>query len=134
MTFLETIIRNRTRQTPSGGSYRIGDASISVWYSADTWEWKYLDEIFWDIQDLASALAKGTKSTSTGSTLLSLTSSACCRRCLANRLWAGASLSAGKLTVAEAPVRLAVLASPLTMRLLNYRMVRVFKDPHLHCS
>lgn len=62
MTFLEAIIKKLTRETPSGGSCRIGDASFTVWYCSDIWEWEYLGEIYWDVQDLAHAIARGRQS------------------------------------------------------------------------
>jgi hypothetical protein len=133
MIFLETMIRNLTRITPSGGCCRVGEASITIWYASDLWEWEYLGETFWDIQDLAVALGRGTRAAPPSNPILSLTSKACCRRCLANCLRAGASLSAGRLAGEEVPVRPVLLASPLSLRLMNYRIVRVSKDPQFHC-
>jgi hypothetical protein len=56
---LEALIRKLTVATPSGGKCRIGDAFISVWYCPDIWEWEYLGETFWDVQDLAQAITQG---------------------------------------------------------------------------
>jgi hypothetical protein len=55
-TALEASIVKLTRETPSGGSRRIGDASFTVWYCSDIWEWEYQGETFWDVQDLAEAM------------------------------------------------------------------------------
>src|ERR1035437_1892894 len=57
-TTLEATIVKLTRETPSGGSRRIGDASFTVWYCSDIWEWEYQGETFWDVQDLAEAIVR----------------------------------------------------------------------------
>ena len=55
---LENLIMKLTLATPSGGRCRIGEASFSVWYCADIWEWEYLGVTYWDVEDLANAMAK----------------------------------------------------------------------------
>ena len=61
MTFLESTIMKLTRETPSGGTYQIGDASITVSYSSDLWEWEYGGKTYWDVLDLAKAIIQGSK-------------------------------------------------------------------------
>jgi hypothetical protein len=63
MMSLEAMIKNMTRETPHGSSYTIGKASITVFYCSDFWEWEYLGETYWDVQDLAEAIAHGTTPT-----------------------------------------------------------------------
>jgi hypothetical protein len=58
MTVLESMIKRLTRETPNGGCCQIGDASITVRYCSDIWEWEYQCETFWDVQDLAEALIR----------------------------------------------------------------------------
>jgi len=60
---LEKLIKSMTIATPSGGRYNIGKASISVSYCSDFWEWEYLGETYWDVQDLAEAIAGRTVAT-----------------------------------------------------------------------
>src|SRR5664279_6219051 len=57
-TLLEVIIMKLTHESPSGGICRIGDASFTVRYCSDIWEWEYLSETFWDVHDLALAIAR----------------------------------------------------------------------------
>jgi hypothetical protein len=57
-TLLEVIIMKLTHESPSGGICRIGDASFTVRYCSDIWEWEYLNETFWDVQDLAHAIER----------------------------------------------------------------------------
>jgi len=56
MTFLEAILMKLTRETSSGGTCRVGDASITVKSSTDIWEWEYGGRTFWDVHDLAEAI------------------------------------------------------------------------------
>ena len=56
---LEDTILELTSQTASGGEFKIGEASVRVWFCSDIWEWEYLGETFWDLQDLADALVQG---------------------------------------------------------------------------
>lgn len=58
MTFLEDIIVKLTRETVSGGTCRIGDASITIRYCSDLWEWDYGGRTFWDVHDLAEAIVQ----------------------------------------------------------------------------
>jgi len=57
---LERMIKSMTIATPNGGRYNIGKASITVSYCSDFWEWEYLGETYWDVQDLAEAIVQGT--------------------------------------------------------------------------
>jgi hypothetical protein len=59
MTFLEAIILTLTRQTSSGGTCQVGEASITVRYSLDQLEWEYGGSTFWYVQDLAEAILQG---------------------------------------------------------------------------
>jgi hypothetical protein len=56
MTFLEAMIVSLTRETTSGSTCRIGNASITVKYCKDIWEWEYQGHTFWDVHDLAEAI------------------------------------------------------------------------------
>ncbi len=58
LRLVEATILELTSQTPSGGSCRIGHASVSVRYCSDTWEWEYLGEAFFDALDLAEAIVR----------------------------------------------------------------------------
>jgi hypothetical protein len=58
MTYLEAIIVKLTRETASGGTCRVGDASITVRYCSDIWEWDYGGRTFWDVHDLAEAIVQ----------------------------------------------------------------------------
>jgi hypothetical protein len=60
MLTLERMIKKMTIATPTGGYFNIGKASITVAYCSDFWEWEYLGETYWDVQDLAKAIAQGT--------------------------------------------------------------------------
>src|ERR1035437_3909211 len=62
-TTLEATIVKLTRETPSGGSRRIGDASFTVRYCSDIWEWEYQGETFWDARDLAESIVRGRTAT-----------------------------------------------------------------------
>jgi hypothetical protein len=57
---LERMIKRMTITTPSGGRFNIGKVSITVSYCSDFWEWEYLGETYWDVQDLAEAIDCGT--------------------------------------------------------------------------
>jgi hypothetical protein len=58
MTYLETVIKTLTLCTPSGRSCRIGNASFTVRYCSDIWEWEFQGETFWDVHDLAEAIVR----------------------------------------------------------------------------
>lgn len=53
---LEGLIAAMTRRTPSGGECLIGLASFTVRYESGWWEWDYLGETYWTLEDLAVAL------------------------------------------------------------------------------
>jgi hypothetical protein len=57
MTLEETIL-DLTARTPSGGLCRVGDASFSVYYCSDIWEWEFQGVTYWDVQDLAEAMVR----------------------------------------------------------------------------
>jgi hypothetical protein len=59
MLTLERMIKKMTIATPTGGYFNIGKASITVAYCSDCWEWEYLGETYWDVQDLAAAIVHG---------------------------------------------------------------------------
>jgi hypothetical protein len=59
MMTLERMIKSMTIATPNGGRYNIGKAFITVSYCSDFWEWEYLGVTYWDIQDLAEAIVRG---------------------------------------------------------------------------
>jgi hypothetical protein len=61
MSFLEAIIVKLTRETANGGTCRVGDASITVRYCSDIWEWDYGGRTYWDLHDLAEAIIQDTK-------------------------------------------------------------------------
>ncbi len=57
MTALEATILRLTHETPSGGCCQIGAATFKVHYCSDIWEWEYQGVTYWDMEDLAKALA-----------------------------------------------------------------------------
>jgi len=57
MTALEATILRLTHETPSGGSCQIGSATFKVLYCSDIWEWEYQGVTYWDMEDLAKAMA-----------------------------------------------------------------------------
>lgn len=61
MTALEATILRLTHETPSGGSCQVGPASFKVFYCSDIWEWEFQGETYWDVEDLAKAMAPAMK-------------------------------------------------------------------------
>ena len=61
MTLEEALIE-RTTSTPSGGGFWIGNHYFTVRYSADCWEWEYLGNVFYDLQDLAEEIMRKSES------------------------------------------------------------------------
>lgn len=61
MMTLERMIKRMTITTPSGGRFNIGKACITVSYCPDYWEWEYLGETYWDVQDLSEAIVLGSR-------------------------------------------------------------------------
>lgn len=57
MTALEATILRLTHETPSGGTCQIGSATFQVFYCSDIWEWEYKGVTYWDMEDLAKAMA-----------------------------------------------------------------------------
>lgn len=57
MTALEATILRLTHETPSGESCQIGSATFKVFYCSDIWEWEYQGVTYWDMEDLAKAMA-----------------------------------------------------------------------------
>lgn len=57
MTLEETIIELTTR-TPSGGGFSIGNHQFTVRYCADSWEWEYGGNVFYDLEDLAEEILR----------------------------------------------------------------------------
>ena len=55
---LEEALIERTTSTPSGGGFWIGNHYFTVRYSADCWEWEYLGNVFYDLQDLAEEIMR----------------------------------------------------------------------------
>ncbi|MDR3684321.1 MAG: hypothetical protein P4L11_11390 [Geothrix sp.] len=124
MTFLEVLIKKATLKTPSGSSCRVGDASFTVRYCSDIWEWEYLGETFWDVQDLAKAIARGSSATHPISFLSRETKSG--GRSLKTRLLRlGASGNPGSSARKVFPDRLTIKMSPVPRRLVNFRSLWV---------
>jgi hypothetical protein len=55
---LEESLLFLTTRTPSGGGFWIGAHHFVVRYSADSWEWEYRGNLFYDVQDLAEEVLK----------------------------------------------------------------------------
>ena len=55
---LEEMLLFLTTRTPSGGGFWIGTNHFVVRYSADSWEWEYRGNLFYDVQDLAEEVLK----------------------------------------------------------------------------
>ena len=53
------MIMELTSKVPSGGSCTIGDSTFTVHYCADSWEWSYRGNAYYDAQDLAEAILGG---------------------------------------------------------------------------
>ena len=58
MATLEETIMALTARTPSGGRFAIGDSFFMVRYCADSWEWEYRGNLYYDPQDLAKAILR----------------------------------------------------------------------------
>jgi hypothetical protein len=56
---LEQMIMELTSRTPSGGNCTIGDSTFVVYYCADSWEWEFRGNAYYDPQDLADAILGG---------------------------------------------------------------------------
>ena len=122
MTFLEVIIKKLTLATPSGSSCRVGDAAFTVRYCSDIWEWEYLGETFWDVHDLAKAIASGGTATHQKVSFLSKKTKAG-GRSLRTRLHMVASL--GKPADKVFPDRPVSRIGPVPRRLVNFRSLWV---------
>jgi hypothetical protein len=58
---LEETIMDLTARTPNGGGFWLGNHYLVVRYSLDSWEWEYRGNIFYDLQDLAEEILKGSE-------------------------------------------------------------------------
>jgi hypothetical protein len=122
-TLLEVIIMKLTHESPSGGICRIGDASFTVRYCSDIWEWEYLSETFWDVQDLAQAIERESAVTPQQVPFLSKRTRAK-RRPLRTRLLNRSSgLKFGWSTEAGAPTQAILRMNSVPLRLVNFRSI-----------
>jgi len=122
MTFLEVIIKKLTLETPSGSSCRVGDAAITVRYCSDIWEWEYLGETFWDVHDLAKAIAIGGTATHQKVSFLSKKTKAGGRSLRTRLHMVG---SPGKPADKVFPDRPVSRIGPVPRRLVNFRSLWV---------
>lgn len=128
MTFLEAIIKKLTLGTPSGSCCRVGDASFTVRDRSDIWEWEYQGETYWDVQDLAKAIARGSTATPQMISFLSKGTKAGGRSLKTRLLTLGPPRNSGR-TVGEAiPDRPFIRMRPVPRHLVNLRRVRVLGD------
>jgi hypothetical protein len=125
MTFLEVIIKKLTLETPSGSSCRVGGAAFTVRYCSDIWEWEYLGETFWDVHDLAKAMARGSTATLQKVSFLSKKTKAGGRSLKTKLLRMGSLGNPGKLVPKVFPARPFFRISPVPRRLVNFRSLRV---------
>ena len=124
-TLLEVIIMKLTHESPSGGICRIGDASFTVRYCSDIWEWEYQSETFWDVQDLAQAIERESSARPQKVPFLS-------QRARANRRPSRVALLDRKpglkphwAAVAVTPTQTSLRVNPVPLRLVNFRSVSV---------
>ena len=122
MTFLEVIIKKLTLVTPSGSCCRVGDVSFTVRYCSDIWEWEYLGETFWDVHDLAKAIASGSTATHQKVSFLSKKTKAGGRSLRTRLIMAG---SPGKPADKVFPDRPVSRIGPVPRRLVNFRSLWV---------
>ena len=113
---LEKLIKSMTIATPSGGRYNIGKASISVSYCSDFWEWEYLGETYWDVQDLAEAIASVTAVTPSRRELGSKLSKTQHRMVRKNHFEALSFLDVRRLILSAMLVRMTSEIAPLPAR------------------
>jgi len=125
MTFLEVIIKKVTLETPSGSSCRVGGASFTVRYCSDIWEWEYLGETFWDVHDLAKAIARGSAAASQKVSFLSKKTKAGGRSLKTKLLTMGSYMSPGRLAGKAFPERPILPMTPVPRRLVNFRSLRM---------
>jgi hypothetical protein len=124
-TLLEVIIMKLTHESPSGGVCRIGDASFTVRYCSDIWEWEYLNETFWDVRDLAQAIERASAASPQKVPFLPKLAQAKRRSFKTKLLKRNSGLkpdwSAEEVTPPQAILRL----NPVPLRLVNFRSVSV---------
>ncbi len=125
MTFLEVLIKKVTLSTPSGSSCQIGDASFTVRYCSDIWEWEYRGETFWDVHDLAKAIARGGTATHQKVLFLSNKTKAGARSLKTRLLRLDSAGVPGQSPRKAFPVRPTWKTSPVPRRLVNFRSLRV---------
>ena len=125
MTFLEVVIQKLTLKTPSGSSCRVGDASFTVRYCSDIWEWEYQGETFWDVHDLAKAIARKNTATAQKISFLSNRTKARGRSIKTNLLMMGSSLNPWRLAAKALPERPIFRMNPSPRRLINSRSLWV---------
>jgi|GEM_PF-449417 hypothetical protein len=125
MTFLEVIIKKLTLGTPSGSSCRVGDASFTVRYCSDIWEWEYLGETFWDVHDLAKAMARGSTATPQKVSLLSKKTKAGGRSLKTKLLRTGSLGNPGRSVGEVLPARPVFRMSRAPRSLVNSRSLRM---------
>ncbi len=125
MSFLEVRIKKLTLETPSGSSCRVGDASFTVRYCSDIWEWEYLGETFWDVHDLAKAIARGSSATHPVVSFLSRETKAGGRSLKTRLLRLGSSGNPGSSARKALPDRPRSNMSPVPRRLVNFRSLWV---------
>ena len=125
MTFLEVVIKKLTLETPSGSSCRVGGASFTVRYCSDIWEWEYLGETFWDVHDLAKAIARGSAAASQKVSFLSKKTKAGGRSLKSKLRTMGSSLNPGGLAGKVSPDRPFFRMNPIPRRLVNFRSLRM---------
>ena len=124
-TLLEVIIMKLTHESPSGGVCRIGDASFTVRYCSDIWEWEYLNETFWDVRDLAQAIERASAASPQKVPFLPKSAQAKRRSFKTKLLKRNSGLkpdwSSEEVTPPQAILRL----NPVPLRLVNFRSVSV---------
>ena len=121
MTFLEAIIKKLTLGTPSGSSCRVGDAFFTVRYCSDIWEWEYQGETYWDVQDLAKAIARGSAAAAQKVSFLSQGTKAGGRSLKTKLLAMDSSLHPGRSAGKALSDRPFPRMSTMPRRLVNFR-------------
>jgi len=124
-TLLEVIIMKLTHDSPSGGTCRIGDASFTVRYCSDIWEWEFLSETFWDVQDLARAIERECAANLRRVPFLPRLAQPRRRSLKTNRLIRHSGLHPNGSDVEMGPTQAMLRLKPAPLRLVNFRSMSV---------
>jgi hypothetical protein len=124
-TLLEVIIMKLTHESPSGGVCRIGDASFTVRYCSDIWEWEYLNETFWDVRDLAQAIERASAASPQKVPFLPKLAQAKRRSFKTKLLKWGSGLKPDWSDEEVIPPQAILRPNPVPLRLVNFRSVSV---------